>query len=134
MIKITYKDPFMGEIELTQVGETSKHIMGESRIDTIYKDSHGNYYIKTWTTLGDMDPLPISFLRKEVAKIISQVENAKNTPTVDPQKIIPPLTRLIKEGTCGDCPSCGSTQLKKMISRKVLGCINPECKNYHKNK
>jgi hypothetical protein len=41
--------------------------------------------------------------------------------------------RLVREGTIGDCPKCHSTQLRKLVSRRVLGCINSRCENYHKN-
>lgn len=40
-----YKDPFLGEIELKKLGESSRHLMGESIIETIYIDDCGNYYI-----------------------------------------------------------------------------------------
>ncbi len=45
-----------------------------------------------------------------------------------------PLSRLITEGTIGDCPSCGSTTLKKWkwFGEKI-GCIQPECENYYHN-
>ena len=35
------KDPFMGKIELTEVGGITKHMMGETRIDVVYTDSRG---------------------------------------------------------------------------------------------
>lgn len=47
------------------------------------------------------------------------------------------LLRLVKVGTIGDCPNCGSTTLKKhewgIFGRwgKNIGCIQPECENYH---
>jgi hypothetical protein len=44
----------------------------------------------------------------------------------------PPLTRFIKEGTIGTCPKCHSTEKKRWF--KVVGCINPNCDNYYKNK
>jgi hypothetical protein len=49
----TYTDPFLGEIELLKVGETSMNLTGESVVHTIYTDKFiGNYYIDTWTTTG----------------------------------------------------------------------------------
>tara|TARA_R110000782_G_scaffold141971_6_gene234687 strand:- start:1242 stop:1463 length:222 start_codon:yes stop_codon:yes gene_type:complete len=71
MDKKTITDPFMGEIELTKVGETSKHIMGESRIDTIYTDEQGNFWIDTWSTTDN--PIPMTFLRKELIEIIIEI-------------------------------------------------------------
>ena len=71
MVKKTITDPFMGEIELTKVGETSKHIMGESRIDTIYTDEQGNFWIDTWSTTDN--PIPMTFLRKELIEIIIEI-------------------------------------------------------------
>lgn len=58
-----HKDPFLGEIELKKIGETSRHMMGESVIDTIYIDDRGNYYIDTWATTGG-NTQPMLFLRK----------------------------------------------------------------------
>ena len=44
----------------------------------------------------------------------------------------PPLSRIIREGTVGDCPECHSTTIKKSIwSRKTIGCIQPKCINYY---
>ena len=49
-------------------------------------------------------------------------------------------SRLIKEGTIGDCPKCGSTTLHKhewgILGRwgKKIGCIQPECENYFDSK
>ena len=42
-----YVSPFLGEIELHQLGEKSKHYLGETIIEIIYIDDYGNYYIKT---------------------------------------------------------------------------------------
>jgi len=44
----------------------------------------------------------------------------------------PPLSRIIREWTVGDCPKCNSTTVKKsMWSRKIIGCIQPKCENYY---
>ncbi len=50
--------------------------------------------------------------------------------------IKPPLIRLIKEGTIGTCPNCGSTELLKyewffFRFGEKIGCIQKECENYH---
>lgn len=48
-------------------------------------------------------------------------------------KIIKPPVRLIREGSIGDCPKCGSTTVKRFIwFGRRIGCINPECPFYHK--
>lgn len=49
----------------------------------------------------------------------------------DPPK--PPLGRVIREGTMGTCPECGSTEKRSSLGRKI-GCIQPECENYWGNK
>jgi len=50
---------------------------------------------------------------------------------LDPPK--PPLCRIIKEGTIGDCPECNSTTIKRFWwFGQSLGCIQPECDNYYK--
>jgi hypothetical protein len=63
---------FLGEIELTKLGETSRNLMGESVVDTIYVDERGDYYIDTWTTTGG-DPIPMKFLRKELIDKINEL-------------------------------------------------------------
>jgi len=47
-----------------------------------------------------------------------------------------PPSRIIKEGTIGSCPQCGSTETTRFIFGlgKKTGCINHECENYYKNK
>ena len=47
-----------------------------------------------------------------------------------------PKSRLIREGTTGDCPECGSTTLLKHEWFFVrwgdkIGCIQPSCENYY---
>ena len=52
----------------------------------------------------------------------------------------PPHSRIITEGTVGDCPKCKSTTLHKhdwnilgMVGIKFgkkIGCIQPMCDNY----
>jgi len=47
------------------------------------------------------------------------------------EKTSPPLSRIIREGTIGDCLYCHSTTIKKYRwFGKELGCIQPECSNY----
>lgn len=50
-----------------------------------------------------------------------------------------PLSRIIQEGTIGDCPKCHSTTKKKyeilfFSFGDIIGCIQPECDNYFLNK
>lgn len=67
------KDSFIGEeIELTKVGETSRHAVGECIVDTIYEDSKGNYYIDTWCT-WPQEPEPMIFLRKALIDEIKKI-------------------------------------------------------------
>jgi hypothetical protein len=74
MDKKTIKDPFLGEIELTKVGETSMHLMGESKVETLYVDSRNNLWIDTWSTVGGgMEDVPMMYLRKEVVNKIIEV-------------------------------------------------------------
>lgn len=55
----------------------------------------------------------------------------KNKKIPAPPK--PPLSRMIRERTIGDCPKCGSTTIKKWFGLgKSIGCIQPECDNYFK--
>jgi len=73
------KDPFVGEVELTEVGETSRHAVGENIVDTIYEDDRGNYWIDTWSTTGG-DPQPMMFLRKD---LVEEIINARNDKYYD---------------------------------------------------
>ena len=52
-----HKDPFLGEIELKKLGESSRHLMGETIIETIYIDDWGNYYIDTWLIGSERQPM-----------------------------------------------------------------------------
>ena len=69
-----YKDPFLVEIELTKVGETSMHLIGESRVDTIYQDVKENLWIATRFTTGSMDEIIMTFLRKEIVDEIVEIK------------------------------------------------------------
>lgn len=42
-----------------------------------------------------------------------------------------PCCRLITEGSTTFCVVCGSSIKKKFWSRKIIGCIQPECKRYY---
>ncbi len=51
----------------------------------------------------------------------------------------PPISRIVKEGTTGDCPICKSTMLKEhewIFFRwgETIGCVQPECENYFNSK
>jgi hypothetical protein len=67
--KIIYKNEFLGEIELTELGESSLFIMGESRVDAIYTDDRDNIYIFTWPGNNPLTPI---YLRKEIVDIIKK--------------------------------------------------------------
>ena len=70
--KIIHKDPFLGEIELTKVGETSMDMVGESIVKTIYIDGFGGYYISSWTTTGG-DPVPLQFLSEDLVDKLVEI-------------------------------------------------------------
>lgn len=47
----------------------------------------------------------------------------------------PPIGRIISEGMGGNCPKCHSSEKRAWFGLgKKLGCIQPECENYYKNK
>ena len=94
------KDPFVGEIELTEIGETSRHAIGEHIIDTIYEDSSGNYWIETWATFG-LEPKPMVFLRKELVGEIVRAMNEKYYDEVQPSEYILDLQGQLKDGNNG---------------------------------
>lgn len=44
-----------------------------------------------------------------------------------------PLSRIMEEGSIGDCYKCGSTTIKRFFFfGKSIGCIHPDCENYYK--
>ena len=73
------KDPFMGEIELEKLDETSLYAVGESRVDTIYSDKRGNFWIETTTSSDGMfEPEPMLFIRKGLVDLITQLNQNKD--------------------------------------------------------
>ena len=66
-----YKDTFLGEIDLKKLGESSRHLIGESIIETIYVDDLGNYYIDTWLIGGERQPMKI--ITKDLMDRINQL-------------------------------------------------------------
>jgi hypothetical protein len=47
----------------------------------------------------------------------------------------PPVSRIIAEGMSGSCPKCHSSEKRTWLGLgKKIGCIQPECENYYKNK
>lgn len=58
---------------------------------------------------------------------MKKINNINNIP---PLPKFPP-SQVIREGTIGDCPICGSTTDKKYIwFGEKIGCINERCSNY----
>ncbi len=51
---------------------------------------------------------------------------------IDESKVILLPMKLIREGSMGTCPECGSTEKRWMVFGKKLGCVSPNCKNYWK--
>jgi len=65
-------------------------------------------------------------------KSLRDIEYPLSEPLLDKNKIIHLHPILIREGTTGDCPHCGSTSIKRWIwFGKIIGCINPGCSNYY---
>lgn len=70
---------------------------------------------------------------KIVIPTVPPSERERLSEGVDiPKPPKPPLSRIIREGTIGDCLKCHSTTIKRFIwfGRKI-GCIQPECENYY---
>ncbi len=72
-----YKDRFLGEIELTKIGETPmRHMMGCEANEMIYKDERDNIYIDFYNSLSDpLQPRKIDlvFLPKILVNKIKEV-------------------------------------------------------------
>lgn len=63
-------------------------------------------------------------------KIPGRRGSMRNRPAPEPIKL--PMM-LIREGTIGDCPNCGSTTVKRFFwFGRGIGCISPNCKYYYK--
>lgn len=78
MDKIKHTDPFLGEIELTKICETSMHAVGESIVHSIYQDFNGDYYIDTWSTTGYAGKTSMIFLPKNIINKIIEIKNKDN--------------------------------------------------------
>lgn len=51
---------------------------------------------------------------------------------IDTKKPRCPLGSLLKEGTLGTCPDCGSTEKRKWFGLgSKIGCIQAGCDNYY---
>lgn len=60
------------------------------------------------------------------------VREDRNEITVNTNITIP-LSRVVTEGTIGDCKNCKSTIKKRFIFFGiVIGCINKECELYYR--
>lgn len=58
-----YIDPFLGEIELKEIGRLSKDTFESYRTDIIYTDTQDRFYIDSECTTGK---LPMIILSKEL--------------------------------------------------------------------
>ena len=75
--------------------------------------------------------IPTPILDKDKIIYLPPVLIKEGTEYPKPPK--PPLGRLIREGTIGDCPYCGSTTIKRWILfGRSIGCIQETCTNYYK--
>lgn len=70
-----YIDPFLGEIELHKVGETSTNAVGESVVRTVYVDNQGHYYLDVWTTVGT-DKERMTIIHRDAIEMI--LNNERN--------------------------------------------------------
>lgn len=70
-----YKDPFVGDIELTKLGETPNRFgMGECVNEIIYTDERGNYYVQTCGSYNMLsDKIDMIFLNKSLIDKIKEL-------------------------------------------------------------
>ena len=81
----------------------------------------------------DLPELEKQSMISDWKKSLNQKEDERLSEGVDiPKPPKPPLSRIIREGTIGDCLKCHSTTIKRFIwfGRKI-GCIQPKCENYY---
>lgn len=89
-----------------------------------------NYHL--WFYLNEKR---VSVKERLIAKVSTeQLEELIESSRPKKEKQIPikPSTKLVREGTIGTCPKCGSTEIKRFIwFGKSIGCINSKCENYY---
>jgi len=71
---MNYKDPFLGEMQLKKLGESSRHGFGEHVLETIYIDDLGNFYIYTSTI--DIEHQTINVIPKQLFDRITELLNS----------------------------------------------------------
>jgi len=74
-----YTDPFIGEVELIKVGESTNNGLGEFVSRTVYYEPiTKNYYIDIISSAGYFGSQKMIIINKDVAKIITNYENNIN--------------------------------------------------------
>lgn len=74
-----YKDPFIGEVELIKIGETTNNGMGEFVSRTVYFEPITKmYYIDIVSSTGYFGDQTMIIINKNIAEIITKNENNIN--------------------------------------------------------
>ena len=83
------------------------------------------------------DEIVMPYLKEEEREMLAALNTKINTD-IKPKMPKPPLSSIIKEGSCLFCDKCGSTVLRSYfffgLYGRDTGCIQPECENYYKKK
>jgi len=90
------------------------------------------------TVLRDFDAYFV-LTGEKIKNLEHYQELNKLHPPIIIDKPIAPLLKLVREGTQGTCPKCGSTEIREhsflgIPFGKIKGCIQPDCEKYYKRK
>lgn len=78
--KKTVADPFLGNVELTCVGEIQRNAMGETTITSVWSHPRFGVWIFNHSTAGDGgEPVVLS---REVAELVAQASQHETTQRV----------------------------------------------------
>ena len=76
------KDP-LGYIEITEIGRTSRYLVGFDITETVYEDARGNYYVEEWSS-ETPGKAPISMIRGSIVELILKSKNEKYNEEYQP--------------------------------------------------
>lgn len=89
------KDP-LGYIEITEIGRTSRYLVGVHITETVYEDARGNYYVEEWCS-ENPDKAPMTMIRNSIVELILNSKNEKYYDEFQPSEDILDLQEQINK-------------------------------------
>ena len=89
------KDP-LGYIEITEIGQASRYLVGIDITETVYEDARGNYYIEEWCS-ENPDKAPLTMIRNSVVELILNSINEKYQEEYQPGEDILDIQELLNK-------------------------------------